>query len=146
MVTRAILFDLDNTLLLEDEATERALLETGELAGRRTGADPGRVVAAAQETADGLFRASSVFAYADAMGIWWGEARWGDFAGDQSGLAALRGFVPGFRREVWARALEAEAVVDPALVDELAAAYPTFPISADDVMRSLADKKRAAIR
>jgi putative hydrolase of the HAD superfamily len=123
---RAILFDLDNTLLLEDEATEDALRQTCALAARRAGVDARPVQVAAQEAADALFRASPTFAYADAMGIWWGEALWGDFAGDQQGLVALRAFVPGFRREVWSRALSAAAVSDEALVDELAAAYPAL--------------------
>ncbi|HEY8807044.1 MAG TPA: HAD family hydrolase [Candidatus Limnocylindria bacterium] len=126
MPLRAILFDLDNTLLLEDEAVARALQQTSELACRRAGVDAGLIRRAAQEAAATLFRSAHVFAYADSMGIWWGEALWGDFSGEQSGLAALRAFVPGFRQEVWAHALEAAAISDRALVDELAAAYPTF--------------------
>ncbi len=126
MPIRAILFDLDNTLLLEDEATERSLEQTSALARSRAGADPEAVAAAAREAAAAVFEASPVFAYADTMGIWWGEALWGRFAGDARGLAALRAFVPGFRREVWTRALSAAAVTDDALVDELATAYATF--------------------
>jgi putative hydrolase of the HAD superfamily len=120
---RAILFDLDNTLLLEDEATERALRQTSDLAGRRAHAEPATIAAAAKVAARVLFEASPAFAYADAMGIWWGEALWGDFTGDASGLAALRAFVPGFRRAVWTRALSAAAVHDAQLVDELASAF-----------------------
>src|SRR4030081_3204911 len=126
MAMRAFLFDLENTLLLEDEATERALEQTGELAGRRTGRAPEAIIAAARDAADGLFGASPTFAYADAMGIWWGEALWGDFSGDQGGLAALRAFVPGFRQAVWTKALSAVAVNDGSLVGELTAAYRTF--------------------
>jgi putative hydrolase of the HAD superfamily len=123
---RAILFDLDNTLLLEDEATERALEQTSDLAGRRAHADPATIAAAAREAARVLFEASPAFEYADAMGIWWGEALWGDFRGDTSGLTALRAFVPGFRRAVWTRALSAAAVNDERLVDDLAAAFGSF--------------------
>ena len=126
MPIRAILFDLDNTLILEDEATARALERTSELAAGRTGADATVIQGAARDAAEGLFRASRVFGYADAMGIWWGEALWGDFAGEQPDLAALRAFVPGFRREVWRRGLAAAAVSDDALVGELASAYPAF--------------------
>jgi putative hydrolase of the HAD superfamily len=120
---RAILFDLDNTLLLEDEATERALRQTSALAGRRAHADPATIAAAAKEAARVLFEASPAFAYADAMGIWWGEALWGDFIGEAGGLAPLRAFVPGFRRAVWNRALSAVSVDDAQLVDELASAF-----------------------
>ena len=119
----AILFDLDNTLLLEDDATEEALRRTSELAARRAGAAAGPIQAAAREAAESLFAASPVFAYSDAMGIWWGEALWGDFAGDRRELATLRAFVPGFRREVWRRALQGVSVDGAALADEVAAAF-----------------------
>jgi putative hydrolase of the HAD superfamily len=123
---RAVLFDLDNTLLFEDAATERALEQTSELAGRRAGVDPRAFAAAAREAATAMFAASPVSAYADAMGIWWGEALWGDFGGGQRDLAALRAFVPGFRRAVWTGALSGAAVNDEPLVDELSAAYGSF--------------------
>ena len=67
MPIRAILFDLDNTLLLEDEATEEALRRTSEHAAVRTGAVGGPIHAAAREAAASLFAASPVFAYAEAM-------------------------------------------------------------------------------
>lgn len=126
MPITAVLFDLDNTLLLEDEATERALRQTSELAGARAGADPATVAAAARAAAEAIFQTSPTFTYADEMGIWWGEALWGDFAGEHSGLRALRAFVPGFRRAVWARALSAAGVDDDASVDDLAAAFRAF--------------------
>lgn len=125
MPIRAILIDLDNTLLMEDDATEHALRQTAERAGRHTGADRTAVVAAAREAARTLFDASPLFPQADALGIWWGEALWGDFNGDQPGLAELRAFVPGFRRAVWARALS-PAVRDEALIDDLASAFARF--------------------
>ncbi|HEY8732875.1 MAG TPA: HAD family hydrolase [Candidatus Limnocylindria bacterium] len=125
MPIRAILFDLDNTLLLEDEATLRALEQTSAHAARRAGVDGGVIQVAAGETAEALFRSSEVFAYADALGIWWGEALWGEFAGDQPGLAALRRYVPGFRRAVWSGGLEAAGITDGALADELVAVYRT---------------------
>jgi putative hydrolase of the HAD superfamily len=123
---RVILFDLDNTLLLEDQATEQALEQTSAVAAQRAGAD-GRIVrAAAEQAADALLRASPSFPYADAIGISWGEALWGEFGGHQAGLQALRAFVPAYRREVWTRALAAAHIEDDALAGELAAAYPSL--------------------
>ena len=124
MPIRVILFDLDNTLLLEDEATERALSRTSDIAADRTGVDASVICAAAAAAAEQLFRTAPAFDYADAMGIWWGEALWGAFAGDDAGLRSLRAFIPGFRHEVWTHALAAAAVADRELADELAAAFP----------------------
>jgi putative hydrolase of the HAD superfamily len=120
---RAVLFDLDNTLLLEDESTERALRETAAAICASSGAGIEVLVAAAREAAEEIFSESSVFAYAEAMGIWWGEALWGEFLGDTPGLRAVRGFVPDFRRRVWGQALAAAGFADDDLVE---AAVSTF--------------------
>lgn len=102
MPVRAVLLDLDNTLLLEDEAT-RSVHATGAHAAHRIDTDPVPVAvsAAAASAAEELFRSSPVFPYANEVGIWWAEALWGDFDGDAPGLRALRAFVPGFRQAVW---------------------------------------------
>jgi len=101
MTARAILIDLDNTLLLEDAATFAALARASAAAGP----DAAAVAAKAAEAADRLFRDANVFPYADRIGIWWGEALWGDFGGDDPGLRAMRAFAPGFRGAVWRAAL-----------------------------------------
>jgi putative hydrolase of the HAD superfamily len=145
---QAVLFDLDNTLLLEDESTERALREASTAIGG--GSDV--VVAAARESGEKLFLESPVFPYADAMGIWWGEALWGEFLGETDGLRALRAFVPSFRRRVWSHALAAAAIRDDALVD---AAVDAFRVArrngqlvdpdAETVVRELARDHRLAL-
>ena len=123
MSSPVLLFDLDNTLLLEDESTERALRATGDTIAARAGVAAEILIATAREAAEEIFRASSVSTYADAMGIWWGEALWGEFQGDSPGLTALRAFVPDFRRQVWSRTLGAVAVSDNGLVDAAVNAF-----------------------
>jgi len=115
---RAVLFDLDNTLLLENESTERALRDASAAIGR-IGGDVEILASAARDAAEQIFSESSVFAYADAMGIWWGEALWGEFLGETEGLQAMRAFVPDFRLRVWTAALasvgiEEERQAEPA--------------------------------
>jgi putative hydrolase of the HAD superfamily len=122
---RAVLFDLDNTLILEDESTFDAVRATCDVARRRAAVDAAGLYDAALFTADALWRASPSFEYADTMGIWWGEGLWGEFAGEASGLRTIRAFVPGFRRATWRESLAAVGVSDDALADELAAAYRT---------------------
>src|SRR2546423_372193 len=91
MPARAVLIDLDNTLLMEDAATFAALARACTPAGAAAGA----LATAAAGIAEREFRDADVFAYADRIGIWWGEALWGGFAGDDPGLRALRAFVLG---------------------------------------------------
>lgn len=147
MPIRAILFDLDNTLLLEDAATFAALRRASELAGPLSGA----LAAAAAETAAALFRDADIFPYAHRFGIWWGEALWGRFAGDVPGLTALRAFAPGFREGVWRTALDAVGL-DRGRAAELSAAFVTARRSdwaidpaAGPTLDALAERYRLAI-
>jgi phosphoserine phosphatase len=118
---RALLFDLDNTLLLEDEVTFRAVRAACEhVAGR---ADAERLYEATLRIAHDRWRAAPTSAYAERMGIWWGEGLWGEFAGDGDGLRALREFVPRFRREVWGEALAGCGIDGADLVTDLDEVY-----------------------
>lgn len=117
---RAVLFDLDNTLLLEDEATDRAYLASAQ---SRPGPDPARLARAAARLAEERLRSAPVFPYADAIGISGGEVMWGAFAGEGDGLRALREFAPGFRVEVWEAALRDVGIRSEALARELAEAF-----------------------
>src|SRR4029453_829198 len=98
---RALLFGLDNTLLMEDEATFSAVRRTCEVAHERKGLSTDALYASAVRVADELWRAAPIYEFGEDMGIWWGEALWGEFKGDGDGLHALRDFVPGFRRDMW---------------------------------------------
>lgn len=118
---RALLFDLDNTLLMEDEVTFRAVRAACERAAGRAPAE--RLYAATLRVADARWRASPTAAYTDRMGIWWGEGLWGEFKGDGDGLRALREFVPTFRRDVWRGALADCGAEDLDLSAKLDEAY-----------------------
>src|SRR2546426_8837983 len=72
-VIRAVLFDLDNTLIFEDEATIRALRRTCAFAGERARLEPYVLYEGIVAAAERNWRSSSVYAYAERMGIWWGE-------------------------------------------------------------------------
>jgi putative hydrolase of the HAD superfamily len=149
---RGVLFDLDNTLLMEDEATFSSVRRACDVARDRSGVDRDALYASALRVADELWRAAPIYAYAEEMGMWWGEGLWGEFGGDAPGLRALRAFVPGFRREVWRRALETVAVSDDALAAELEGAYaaarrghqPVDP-EAERVLDDLARDHRLAL-
>src|SRR2546428_5604120 len=107
MPPRAVLFDLDNTLVMEDAATFAAVRSTCAVASSRAGADADALFAALLLVAEKLWKGSPALAYADRMGIWWGEGLWGEVRGEASELRALRAFVPGFRRAVRSEALPA---------------------------------------
>ena len=120
---RALLFDLDNTLLMEDQATFSSVRHACEVARDRAHVDVDALQAATLRIAEELWRAATIYAYAEEMGMWWGEGLWGEFRGDTPGLRSVRAFVPGFRRDVWRAALAAVDVSDDFLAAALDAAY-----------------------
>ena len=122
---RAILFDLDNTLVLEDLATARALAEASAGASGH-GVDPVRLAAAVEAQAEILWRTGPDFAWADGIGISAGEALWGSFAGPGAELASLGAFAPAYRQAVWSGALGRCGVTAPVrtrLATTLSAAF-----------------------
>jgi len=121
--SRAVLFDLDNTLILEDASTHAAVRAAADLASARAGLDAARVAAAAVDAAARGWRDSPVYAFAESFGIWWGEALWGEFAGAGPELAAVRAFLPGYRERVWRDALMAAGADDASLALDLEQAY-----------------------
>jgi putative hydrolase of the HAD superfamily len=121
VTARVLLFDLDNTLLFEDEVTHRSVRAACERALTR--ADPAELSAALARIADEQWRAAPTFAYAEEMGLWWGEGLWGDFRGGGDDLRTVRELAPRFRREVWRDSLAASGVDDDRLAAELSDAY-----------------------
>ena len=116
---RAVIFDLDDTLIWDERISRRALAETAAYAASRTAADAGRLAASAKRASDELWRAHAPVDRCDELGIVAFEGMWGHFHGDEDYLRHLREWVPRFRTEVWQRALAEEGIKDDALAAEL---------------------------
>ena len=126
---KAVLFDLDNTLVLEDGITRKAFAEASlDAAGH---ADPALLTAAAETEAELLWRAGPDFSWADGIGVSAGEALWGSFAGPGKELASLRAFAPGYRLSVWAGALRRCGVTDHGLAVQLDGAFERARVASE---------------
>jgi len=152
MRPQAVLFDLDNTLVMEDEATFAAVRSACAVASRHAGAPTDALFAALPLVAERLWKESPALAYTDRMGIWWGEGLWGEFRGENAELQALHDFVPGFRARVWREALAAVGVSEEALAVEVAETYRTVrrgrqlvDPEADALLSALARDHRLAL-
>jgi len=103
---RAVLLDLDETLIHERATTAAALLATLADACAHRGWDAaalGREVLAA---ARDLWQAGPHLAYCRRIGISSWEGLWATFAvGDDPDTTGLRGWAPAYRRAVWSKAL-----------------------------------------
>jgi len=119
---RAVIFDLDDTLILDEVSTRTAVRAAADVAHERAGVEADVLASAAAQIAEHRFRQAPGYTDdGEASGIWWGEALWGDFAGDT--MRAIRGFVPGFREAVWREALARAGSSDAALGLEIGEAY-----------------------
>jgi putative hydrolase of the HAD superfamily len=115
----AVIFDLDDTLVWDERLSRQALMETAAAGAEATGADTGRLAAAAKAAAEELWHAHAPVERCEALGIVAFEGMWGHFHGDDDYLRHLHGWVPWFRTEVWRRALAAEGSEDDALAERL---------------------------
>lgn len=126
MKFRAVIFDLDDTLMWDERISRQALMETASLGAERTGADTGRLAAEARRAADELWREHAPVERCDSLGIVALEGMWGYFHGEEDYLRHLREWVPAFRRQIWQRALAAEGFADHEAADGLADELGTF--------------------
>jgi putative hydrolase of the HAD superfamily len=120
---RAVIFDLDDTLIWDERLSRRTLMETAAEGALRTGADAGRLAASAKAAADELWRAHAPVDRCDALGIVAFEGMWGQFHGEEDYLRHLREWTPRYRVEIWRRALAAQGIEDEGLSAELGALF-----------------------
>lgn len=121
----ALLFDLDDTLVVEDRAATAAFAATTRhgLSQRAIEAEP--LALAAREHARELWRATPVHPYCLRVSISSSEGLWCRFEGDGPETTWLRQWSPAYRRETWRRALAQQGVDDIALADELGERFGT---------------------
>jgi len=115
----ALLFDLDDTLVVEEPAAVAAFQATAGWAATQSDLDAGALAAAARERARELWYATPAHAWCLRVGISSWEGLWCRFAGDGEDLAWLRAWSPTYRREAWRLALAEQGVADGALAQEL---------------------------
>jgi putative hydrolase of the HAD superfamily len=114
----ALLFDLDDTLVVEEPAAVAAFEATARAASGHA-VDVARLAVDARARARELWYAAPTHPYCRSIGISSWEGLWCRFEGDGDELRALRRWAPEYRREAWRRALADQGVDDDALAEEL---------------------------
>jgi putative hydrolase of the HAD superfamily len=120
MKVRAVIFDLDETLIEEEASNDASALAAGEIARVRRGVDPVALLAGLRKRSRELFLAGPMIDYCRDIGISSREALWGVFTGDDSSLLKLRQWMPTYRLRAWTAALEEVGIDDRPLAAELA--------------------------
>jgi putative hydrolase of the HAD superfamily len=127
VVLRAVLFDLDDTLLADADSAELAVVRTAQGA-RSLGIDPLALAAALRRRSHELWRAAPTGSECHRLGISSLEGLSASFTGDDELSSRLRKESPGYRQAAWAGALES-CGVDPAVAADAATQLAErFPI------------------
>jgi putative hydrolase of the HAD superfamily len=119
-----LIFDLDDTLIVEEACAEAAFVETGELARIRYGIDPHLLHATVRKTCRALWYAFPSHPYCKRVGISSWEGMWAEFTGAGPDLIALRDWAPTYRFDSWRTALQSFGIDDPDLAAEMAETFP----------------------
>jgi putative hydrolase of the HAD superfamily len=119
-VIRAVLLDLDDTLVVEEAAAEASFAATAAVVASRHPVDAASLARDARACARESWRAAPTHAYCQRIGVSSWEGLWCRFEGTDGELPALRRWAPGYRRQAWRRALAGHGIEDEQLVVELA--------------------------
>ena len=120
MALRALLFDLDDTLAVDEEVSHETFAHVAAVAASRFRVDPALFARDAMQIARDLWSEGECRPYCRSIGISAFECLWGGFTGESPDLTALRNWSQSYRREVFAKALSAQ--------------LDTFPVAASEVL------------
>jgi len=116
---KALIFDLDDTLVVEKASAETAFLETCRLAESRYRIDPQKLHETVRETCRRLWYLAPVRSYCLEIGISSWEGLWARFEGDNDNLKTLRYWAPNYRLNSWHEALLQHGIDDKEFATEL---------------------------
>jgi putative hydrolase of the HAD superfamily len=126
MALKAILFDLDDTLLWDERSVAEAFKATCEAAVARypqLAAD--EVEASVRKEARALYESFDTFPFTKMIGINPFEALWGNFSeGEDENFVKLRALAPGYRTAAWTKGLLALGIDDVELGQVLGELFP----------------------
>ncbi|WP_366480848.1 HAD family hydrolase [Ornithinibacillus hominis] len=123
-VVKAIIFDLDDTLLDDKRSIQEAMRATCEQAAKKYDIDPEALEEKVRDIARERYMAYETYAFAKKIGINPFEGLWGTFDDPGEGFRALRNIAPEYQLRVWKEALEGLGIKDADLAQELAKAFP----------------------
>ncbi|AJY77070.1 HAD family hydrolase [Paenibacillus beijingensis] len=142
MAKKAVLFDLDDTLLWDERSVKEAFEATCKYAEEKTAIPYLKLEEAVRSEARKLYESYETFAFTKMIGINPFEGLWALFrAGDHPSFRQLEALAPGYRKDSWTKGLKSLGVDDEALGAELAEMFPaerrSRPIVYEETFRLL---------
>lgn len=121
---KAIMFDLDDTLLWDAKSVSEAFKATCEKVVEKYAIDPERLEERVRAHAEELYPTYETYEFVSNIGIGTFEGMWGEFLDDGDDFRKLRETVPVYRKEAWFRGLQDLDIEDEPLAEELAKIFP----------------------
>jgi len=123
MAIKAIIFDLDDTLVVEEASAEAAFVAACKLVHEKCGIAPEDFNLTVRQKARQLWHKSPARDYCVAIGVSSWEGLWARFEGDDPNLKIMRKWIRGYQRQTWADALAEFGVKDESLAPLLAETF-----------------------
>jgi putative hydrolase of the HAD superfamily len=123
MPLRGVLFDLDETLIRQRDATQEAMVDAVARCALSTTIGPDRLAQVARKAAKEIWRTFPSWPWCERMGIDGVEALSWPLSGDGEELALARAALPALRTRVWSLALADQGCSDSRLAERLSAKY-----------------------
>lgn len=123
-MVKAIIFDLDDTLLWDKKSVEAAFQVTCQLAANKVSIDPTKLEEAVRIEATELYSSYETYPFTKQIGINPFEGLWGTFDDEGELFQKMKKIVPAYRREAWTRGLLRIGIDDTELGEELANHFP----------------------
>lgn len=123
MAVDAILFDLDDTLVVDEAVSKEALASTAQLASKLAGIETSAFLADTKKFGAEFWRKGPCYDYVKSIGISFHECLWGRFEGDKPELVKLREWSQVYRVSVFSAVLRSQGVADEDAAENLAAHF-----------------------
>ncbi|WP_106497857.1 HAD family hydrolase [Lentibacillus sp. Marseille-P4043] len=138
---KAILFDLDDTLLWDNKSVNEAFRATCEQVLDKYSLNPIVLEEKVRENARRLYASYNTYDFTQKIGINPFEGLWGNFIDEGESFRKLKELAPEYRKEAWTLGLKDAGIDDSQLSYELAETFPRMrkqmPFVFDDTFRVL---------
>jgi len=116
----AILFDLDDTLIVDEAVSRESMESVAQQAAAKAGVEARQFFTDASRHGSQLWKEGPCYSFVRAIGISYHECLWGKFEGDSPELTRLREWAQAYRVEVFRKSLQDQGLPDEALAEFLA--------------------------
>ncbi|SFB28596.1 putative hydrolase of the HAD superfamily [Lentibacillus halodurans] len=122
---KAIMFDLDDTLIWDEKSVDQAFKKVFGIASQKSDVDPEALEQRIRKNAQKLFASYDTYDFTEMIGISPFEGLWGEFDDEGESFNRLKEIAPKYRKKAWTISLQESGVDNPQLAFELAEVFKT---------------------